>query len=67
MNPQNVLLQLGRCSAMDEEELVNICWHTIDVMVRHHLHKACEIDINYLGLSYCLERGIFRDASLIGS
>lgn len=33
MTPQNVLLQLNRCSAMDEDELFKICWHTIDVLV----------------------------------
>ncbi|CDS38052.1 BTB POZ domain containing 6 [Echinococcus multilocularis] len=32
MTPQNVLLQLNRCSAMDEDELFKICWHTIDVL-----------------------------------
>ncbi|KAL5105313.1 BTB/POZ domain-containing protein 6 [Taenia crassiceps] len=32
MTPQNVLLQLNRCSTMDEDELFKICWHTIDVL-----------------------------------
>ncbi|VDD76407.1 unnamed protein product [Mesocestoides corti] len=32
MAPQNVLLQLNRCSAMDEEDLIGVCWHTIDVL-----------------------------------
>ncbi|VDN10883.1 unnamed protein product [Dibothriocephalus latus] len=33
MTPENVLFQLNKCSAIDEEELTRICWRTIDLMV----------------------------------
>nr|CDS33061.1 BTB (POZ) domain containing 6 [Hymenolepis microstoma] len=45
MTPQNVLLQLNRCSAMDEDELLKICWHTIDVLTPDVLTSEHFIDL----------------------
>ncbi|KAM7539446.1 hypothetical protein Aperf_G00000049791 [Anoplocephala perfoliata] len=45
MTPQNVLLQLNRCSAMDEDELFKICWHTIDVLTPEVLTSEHFIDL----------------------
>ncbi|VDK39536.1 unnamed protein product [Taenia asiatica] len=68
MTPQNVLLQLNRCSAMDEDELFKICWHTIDVLTPEVLTSEYFTDLERQTLLklisretlYCEEWEIFE-------
>ncbi|VUZ55354.1 unnamed protein product [Hymenolepis diminuta] len=68
MTPQNVLLQLNRCSTMDEDELFKICWHTIDVLTPEVLTSEHFIDLERQTLLklisretlYCEEWEIFE-------
>ncbi|VDN98238.1 unnamed protein product [Rodentolepis nana] len=68
MTPQNVLLQLNRCSTMDEDELFKICWHTIDVLTPDVLTSEHFIDLERQTLVklisrdtlYCEEWEIFE-------
>nr|VZI11424.1 unnamed protein product [Spirometra erinaceieuropaei] len=46
MTPQNVLFQLNKSSAIDEEELTRICWRTIDLMTSEVLASEPFVDLS---------------------
>uniref|UniRef100_A0A0X3PMQ4 BTB domain-containing protein n=1 Tax=Schistocephalus solidus TaxID=70667 RepID=A0A0X3PMQ4_SCHSO len=45
MTPENVLFQLNKCSAIDEEELTQICWRTVDLMTSEVLASEPFVDL----------------------